>query len=86
MPGHNLPTMTLEELAEIEVAEAMERQAKQASAGPRDNRRMKQLEEDGDEDDARLADQAAEHDRKWDDFKDDNKKGSGNKANKRFGC
>ena len=28
-PGHNLPTMSLEQLAEIEMADAMERQAKE---------------------------------------------------------
>lgn len=28
-PGHNMPTMSLEELAEIEYADAMERQAKE---------------------------------------------------------
>jgi immunoglobulin-binding protein 1 len=60
--------------------ERAERQ-KNAPVGPR---RIKQLEDDGDEDDAELVDKAAYLDRDWDNFKDENPKGSGNKANKRF--
>lgn len=45
-------------------------------------RRYKQLEMDGDEDDEDLVEQAAHHDRAWDDWKAENPKGSGNKANK----
>ncbi len=61
--------------------------------------RYKQLWEEGEEDDAELVDevshtaaahrcltfpQAAYHDRAWDDWKDNNKKGSGNKMGKRY--
>ena len=38
----------------------------------------------GQEDDIDLVDQATMKDRSWDDWKDENKKGSGNKMNKRF--
>lgn len=37
---------------------------------------------DGDEDDAELVEQAAHYDRAWDDWKAENPRGSGNKANK----
>lgn len=82
-PGHRLPTMSIEELAEIEVAAAMERsrKAEQPRSGPR---RIKQLEEDGEEDNPELVEQAAYKDRAWDQWKEENPKGSGNKANKRF--
>lgn len=49
---------------------------------PSMRRRYEQLEMDGDEDDADLVEQAAHHDRAWDDWKADNPRGSGNKANK----
>lgn len=45
-------------------------------------RRYDQLEMDGDEDDEDLVEQAAHHDRAWDDWKAENPRGSGNKANK----
>lgn len=45
-------------------------------------RRYEQLEKDGDEDDEELVQQAAKYDREWDDWKDANPRGSGNKANK----
>ena len=86
-PGHRLPTMTIEELADIEVAAALERQKKSKempNSGRREQRRMEHLEMDGEEDDKDLADEAAVHDRAWDDWKDEHPRGSGNKANKRF--
>lgn len=49
---------------------------------PSTRRRYAQLEMDGDEDDAELVEQAADHDRAWDDWKAENPRGSGNKANK----
>lgn len=45
-------------------------------------RRYDQLEMDGDEDDEGLVEQAAHQDREWDDWKDMNPRGAGNKANK----
>jgi hypothetical protein len=74
--------MSLDELAEREVREALERQARQqaaeaeASLGPR---RYEQLQRDGLEDDADRVDASADVDRRWDDWKDENPRGSGNK-------
>jgi len=77
------PTMTLEEFADIEVANAIAReQAQQDAEGP--IRRYNQLVADGDEDDEELVDQATQKDREWDDWKDNNPRGWGNKMNKRF--
>lgn len=45
-------------------------------------RRYDQLEMDGDEDNEGLVEQAAQQDREWDDWKDNNPRGAGNKANK----
>ena len=75
--------MSLEELADIEVAAAMERQRRQAE-NPGPVRRIKQLEEAGEEDNPDLVDQATYRDRDWDDWCDENPKGAGNKAGKRF--
>lgn len=49
---------------------------------PSTRRRYEQLEMDGDEDDEDLVEEAAHHDRAWDDWKAENPRGSGNKANK----
>lgn len=49
---------------------------------PSTRRRYEQLEMDGDEDDENLVEEAAHHDRAWDDWKAENPRGSGNKANK----
>jgi len=74
--------MSLQELADIEVAQAMERserQQKSEEAGKMRPRRYDQLVRDGLEDHADLVDQSAELDRKWDLFKEENPRGSGNK-------
>lgn len=74
--------MSLEELAEKEVAAAMERDEKQklAEASQKDApRKYEDLVRDGMEDDADLVDASADLDRRWDDFKDENPRGSGNK-------
>jgi len=75
--------MSIEELADKEVREAMEREQRQKNA-PKPDRKYKQLEADGEEDDERLADIATYKDRAWDDWKDENPRGAGNKAGKRF--
>jgi len=80
-PDHNLPTMSLEEFARLEVAEA-KRRSERAKNAPKGPRRSEQLHKDGDEDDEALADEAAKLDREWDDWKDANPKGSG--LTKRF--
>ncbi len=81
-PGWNLPTMTLEELGDIEYAEAVAREAAQKEA-EKDRklqpRRMEYLVKDGLEDDAELVDKSAALDRAWDNWKDENPKGIGNK-------
>jgi immunoglobulin-binding protein 1 len=81
-PGWNQPTMSLEELADREVARALEREARQKESEAHrltQPRRMEQLRKDGQEDDADLVDASAALDRQWDDFKDENPRGSGNK-------
>ncbi|ETI49104.1 hypothetical protein L917_06658 [Phytophthora nicotianae] len=82
-PGHRLPTMTLEEYADREVADAMERQKREQEA-PQGPRRYDQLVEDGDEDDEKLVEEATYKDRAWDDWKDANEKGIGNKKGSQF--
>jgi hypothetical protein len=85
-PGYSLPTVSLEEFAAQEVAAAEEREAKAKLAGdaPAGPRRYKQLEEEGKEDEAELVEEAAYQDRAWDDWKDANPRGGGNKMGKRF--
>ena len=81
-PGWNQPTMTLEELAEREVAEAKQRdeRQKQAEAANKNApQRYDQLVKDGQEDNVDLVDASAALDRQWDDWKDENPRGSGNK-------
>lgn len=81
-PGWNQPTMSLQELAEREVAAAMEReerQKKSEAAAANAPRRFEHVVKDGMEDDADLVDASAALDQKWDDWKDENPRGSGNK-------
>lgn len=47
-------------------------------------RRYKELLRDGEEDDDELLDEATMADRAWDDWKDNNPRGWGNKMGKRF--
>jgi immunoglobulin-binding protein 1 len=80
--GWNQPTMSLEELGDKEMKEAMERDARQkeSEAGRMNEpRRYEQLVKDGMEDDADLVDASAALDRNWDQFKDENPRGMGNK-------
>lgn len=79
-PGWRQPTMSLEELAEIEVRDAMARKERQVAAEASDDRpgmKMKQLEEAGKEDDLELVDKATQRDRQWDNWKDMNPRGYG---------
>lgn len=81
-PHWHQPTMSLDELAEKEVAEAMEREQRQKESEEKSKneaRRYELLEKDGLEDNAELVDASAALDRKWDDWKDANPRGSGNK-------
>lgn len=80
-----LPTVSLEEAADAELADALQRQANQgsepASKPPdQETRRTKQLEEDGDEDDEARYDVATKRDEAWDVWKEEHPPGSGNKG------
>eukprot|EP00981_Chlorochromonas_danica_P007036 scaffold1534_cov158-Ochromonas_danica.AAC.8 len=77
------PTMSVEEFGDLQVQELQERAQREAEA-PKGPRRYKQLLEEGEEDDADLVDKATEEDRRWDDWKDNNPRGWGNKMGKRF--
>ena len=78
-PGWNQPTMSLDELAEREVRDALEREQRQRDAPTDGPRRYDQLVKDGLEDDEGLVEASAPLDRAWDDFKDANPRGCGNK-------
>ena len=78
--------MTLEELGELERKQAIEREARQKSSEAEQKnapRRYDQLVKDGLEDNADLVDASAQLDRDWDDFKDANPRGWGNKMGDR---
>ena len=81
-PGWSQPTMSLEDLGEREYREAMEREErqKQAEAGRiHQPKRYEELLKDGMEDNAELVEASAKLDRDWDEWKDQNPRGSGNK-------
>lgn len=85
-PSWNQPTMSLEELAEIERTQAIERGEKQKQLEADEKlkaRRYEFLVRDGLEDDVDLVDASAKVDQAWDDFKDENPRGSGNKMGER---
>jgi immunoglobulin-binding protein 1 len=85
-PSWNLPTMSLEELAERERSDAIARGAAQKEAEAKAltmPRRYEQLVRDGMEDDADLVEKSAELDRRWDEWKEENPRGSGNKMGER---
>lgn len=77
------PTISLEEFGDQQLAEAQERAQREAEA-PTGPRKSRQLLADGEEDDIALADVATVEDRRWDDWKDSNPKGWGNKMGKRY--
>jgi len=85
-PRMQAPTMTLEEFAMEELDKIAEQDKRKAEAGPDSGgpRRYEHLLRDGDEDDADLVEQATYQDREWDAFKEENKKGSGNRHGKKF--
>mmetsp|Transcript_16425 Transcript_16425/g.26998 ORF Transcript_16425/g.26998 Transcript_16425/m.26998 type:complete len:431 (-) Transcript_16425:173-1465(-) len=85
-PGWIQPTMTLEELGERERADAIQRAEQQKVAEAEAKlrpRRYEQLVKDGMEDDERLVEASAKLDRDWDDWKEENPRGSGNKMSER---
>ena len=85
-PSWNQPTMTLAELGERERAEAIQRSETQTLAEAEAKfkpRRYDQLEKDGMEDNEELVEASAKLDRDWDDWKEENPRGSGNKMSER---
>jgi len=85
-PSWNLPTMTLAELGERERAAAIQRsqhQKAQEETMKFQPKRYEQLVAEELEDDIDLADASAKLDRQWDDFKDKNPRGCGNKMGDR---
>jgi immunoglobulin-binding protein 1 len=85
VPSFGAPTMSLDEFADREMARAMAaEEASKAPEGMVPSRRYSELYAAGEEDNEALVDEATLKDRDWDNWKDENKKGSGNKANKRF--
>jgi immunoglobulin-binding protein 1 len=85
-PGWNQPTMSLEELGDREVQEAVAREERQKVMEEQhklDPRRYDQLVKDEMEDVADLVDASAAIDRAWDDWRAENPTGSGNKMGDR---
>ena len=81
-PGWSQPTMSLEELGEREYRAAIEREERQKEAETQrvfQPKRYDELVKDGMEDNAELVEASAKLDRAWDDWKDENPRGSGNK-------
>jgi len=81
-PGWSQPTMSLEELGEREYRQAIEREERQKQAEAErvyQPKRYEELAKDGMEDNAELVEASAKLDRDWDDWKDQNPRGSGNK-------
>jgi len=81
-PGWSQPTMSLEELGDREYRQAIEREGRQKQVeadSVNQPKRYEELVRDGMEDDAELVEASAELDRRWDDWKDENPRGSGNK-------
>ena len=78
--------MTLAELGERERAEAIQRSEAQKLAEAEAKfkpKRYDQLVSDGMEDDDKLVEASAKLDREWDDWKEENPRGSGNKMGER---
>lgn len=81
-PGWSQPTMSLEELGEREYQQAIEREARQKQAEAErvfQPKRYEELVRDGMDDNDELVEASAKLDRDWDDWKDQNPRGSGNK-------
>ena len=82
-PSMAPPTISLEEFADMEKEKALARSANESNESEV-TRRYNQLVKDGDEDDTHLVDLATIEDRNWDEFREANPRGWGNKAGKRF--
>ena len=78
--------MSLSDLADIERAEAIQRSEQQKLAEEQaiyKPKRYEQLVKDGMEDNEELVEASAQLDREWDDWKEENPRGSGNKMSER---
>lgn len=73
-PGHSLPTYTVEEWGEIETKQMMEQAMKEKEKEIAAKRKKDEEDSDGDE----VVDRETIEARRWDNWKDDNNKGSGN--------
>lgn len=73
-PDHSLPTYTVEEWGEIELANAVKREQNRRDAEVVKARRAEEEDSDGDE----AADRETVEKRRWDDWKDEHNRGSGN--------
>ena len=85
-PSWNLPTMSLDELADKERTEAIQRSNDQKLAEEQSiykPKRYDQLVKDGLEDNEELVEASAQLDREWDDWKEENPRGCGNKMSER---
>mmetsp|Transcript_18888 Transcript_18888/g.21640 ORF Transcript_18888/g.21640 Transcript_18888/m.21640 type:complete len:370 (+) Transcript_18888:107-1216(+) len=85
-PGWNQPTMSLDEFAQKEVEAAIQRQEQSDIAAEINKlapKRYDELVRDGLEDNVDLVDASAKLDRDWDDWKDQNPRGCGNKMGDR---
>ena len=81
-PGWSQPTMSVEEFGEREYRQAIQREERQKKAELEriyQPKRYAELVKDGMEDNAELVEASAKLDRDWDDWKDQNPTGSGNK-------
>ena len=78
-PSWNQPTMSLEEFADMELKDALAREerSKQAASNPDKVKTYEQLYAEGLEDDNDLVEKARKKDSEWNNWKDDNPKGSG---------
>lgn len=73
-PSHSLPTYTVEEWGEIEASRLMEMEREKMEKEAEEKRRKEGEDSDGDE----AVDRETMEARKWDAWKDENNKGSGN--------
>ena len=76
-PSHVLPTMTVEQFGDMEVARMQEDARRKAEAEAEEQRRQV-LSLNGKAEREAVEEEALRKARAWDDFRDDNKKGSGN--------
>jgi immunoglobulin-binding protein 1 len=86
-PDWNQPTMSLDDFAQLEIADALARSERQSELENTEDilrpKRYEQLVKEGKEDDPTLVELSTDVDRRWDDWKDEHPKGSGNKMGDR---